>query len=325
MVYCLCWNLVVYRKWEVHRPSIMTKLKCKFEPGVAQVEQGLNLCYSTWSTSWPLVFFPYHLSQQFLWTLPRSGYKIPPTVPPKNNWPQNDVQKKVEGTLDFNSRCIAAVHKYQECKAAKEPNLSITKVAKKYKIHTTTLSKALQGQQSKLKVQDLNAHISWGKTVILFEWMWYWTETGQPQTWKQVEGFVEEMCWRKYGNPDFKIGKKWLAAFCNQHYEALCMKWSSSHEKALNPTNVSNWLRTVISHFNIKTENIYNMDETGIMFQQTGKIKSYCTLWCQKPEICDGSSLREHVTNCLCWCRWFQPSADSHLQGSFTQFPMGRG
>jgi len=115
-------------------------------------------------------------------------------MPPKNNRPQNDAQKKVEGALDFNSRRIAAVREYRECEAAKEPNLSITKVAKKYKIHTTTLSKALQGQQSKLKVQDLNAHISWGEAVILFEWMRYWTETGQPRTWKQVEGFAEEMC-----------------------------------------------------------------------------------------------------------------------------------
>jgi len=70
------------------------------------------------------------------------------------------------------------------------------------------------------------------------------------------------------------------------------MKWSTSHEKvravALNPTNVSDWfnkLGTVISHFNIKTENIYNMDETGIMFQQTGKIKVIVPCGVKNPKV----------------------------------------
>ena len=50
---------------------------------------------------------------------------------PKNNQPQNNAQKKVEGALDFNSRCIAAVHEYRECEAAKEPNLSDKKAKQK--------------------------------------------------------------------------------------------------------------------------------------------------------------------------------------------------
>jgi len=45
-------------------------------------------------------------------------------MPPKNNRPQNDAQKRVEGALDFNSRRVAAVREYRECEAAKEPNLS---------------------------------------------------------------------------------------------------------------------------------------------------------------------------------------------------------
>ena len=45
-------------------------------------------------------------------------------MPPKDNRPQNDAQKKAEGALDFNSRRIAAVREYRECEAANEPNLS---------------------------------------------------------------------------------------------------------------------------------------------------------------------------------------------------------
>jgi len=52
-------------------------------------------------------------------------------MPPKNNRPQNDAQKKVEGALDFNSRRIAAVCQYRECEAAKEPNLSDEKAKRK--------------------------------------------------------------------------------------------------------------------------------------------------------------------------------------------------
>jgi len=45
--------------------------------------------------------------------------------------PQNNAQKKVEGALDFNSRCVAAVREYRECEAAKEPNLSDEKAKRK--------------------------------------------------------------------------------------------------------------------------------------------------------------------------------------------------
>lgn len=72
----------------------------------------------------------------------------------------------------------------------------------------------------------------------------------------------------------------WLDGFYNRHYEELAKRWSTSHDKvwadALNPAKVNHWfhtLSTLISEHNIKPQNIYNMDETGIMFQETGKIK----------------------------------------------------
>ena len=52
-------------------------------------------------------------------------------MPPKNNRPQNDAQKKVEGELDFSNRHVTAVREYRECEVAKESNLSDKKAKRK--------------------------------------------------------------------------------------------------------------------------------------------------------------------------------------------------
>lgn len=77
-----------------------------------------------------------------------------------------------------------------------------------------------------------------------------------------------------------EVGKNWVSRFQNRHKD-IKVRWTTSLEacraQALNPTLVREFfelLRDIILQYGIPPENIYNMDEKGILLGVLGRMKA---------------------------------------------------
>jgi hypothetical protein len=141
--------------------------------------------------------------------------------------------------------------------------LSIRKAAETFRVPRSTLTNRFNGVRTRKEAHAHQQNLAPAQEEVLVEWIKVMGRRGVPFTQRALQDFAEDICRRP-------IGDSWPKRFLARHPE-LKVKWTTSLEscraQALNPTVVGEYfslLRETMEEYQIKPENIYNMDEKGV-------------------------------------------------------------
>ena len=117
----------------------------------------------------------------------------------------------------------------------------------------------------------------------------------------------KKICADKYG-PDFVLGKNWVRQWSEQ-FSALIKNQASTSldsvcSQALNPSTVEHWFETVkaaLEKYQIKLENIYGADETGIHNDDVGQHRVFIP-FNMKQVYMQNNAIRESFTLLVMAC-----------------------
>jgi len=236
-----------------------------------------NTCYSHpfFISEW-LVPFKYPSEEQnsdsfytFLTPLRFATYHF---MPLKFTAPSADIL-----VLPQEERIQLAINALANANAELEPDniqrLSIRKAADAYAVPRTTLRSRMNGLRTRAEAHVEQQNLSPAEEEILVKWAKVQGRRGIPMTYFTLTKYASEIS----GKP---IGESWPKRFLARHKD-LKVKATTGLEKcrakALNPTAVHgfyNILEEVVAEFNIKPENMWNMDEKGVQLGIGAKVSA---------------------------------------------------
>ena len=102
-------------------------------------------------------------------------------------------------------------------------------------------------------------------------------ELGFPPRLDQLRGMVLELLRAKH--MEEKLGEHWVERFLIRHPD-LKTKFVTGRDKdrvlAQDPTKITHWFTlydTTVTDYEIENDDIYNMDEKGLLLRVIGKVK----------------------------------------------------
>lgn len=141
--------------------------------------------------------------------------------------------------------------------------LSFNEAAKIYKVSKTTLIARFHGRETRVDAHKHERTLTPGEETVLVEWI---KEKGCRNIPVQLASVAEHAS--TISNKD--VSEAWVRKFRARHPE-LKSGWSTGMEQcragALNRPNVEHFfsvLESLIDQYQIKPENLYNMDEKGV-------------------------------------------------------------
>ena len=189
-----------------------------------------------------------------------------------------------------------------------EPGASFSyrKVAKKFNIDRTTLSRRHQGFQrtrdeEALERQLLNPQ----QELELVQYIEKCTRRGLPPTREMVANFASAIA-------KWEVSKSWVTRFLNRHADQLTTKWSAGMDRDRHEADSReryesyfNLLHSKMREYEVDERNTYNMDEKGFFVGVASRSKRIFSkaVWQSKERteaIKDGN--REWVTLIACVC-----------------------
>ncbi|KAF7335093.1 DDE-domain-containing protein [Mycena venus] len=142
-----------------------------------------------------------------------------------------------------------------------------------FRVPRATLQDRRRGVLTRVQGHAHERALSSAQEDVLAEWVKVVGRCGFPLSLETIGGYASKIC----GRP---VGENWPQRFKERHPD-LKVKWTSSLEecraRALNPAVVSKYfalLKETIDQFDIKSKNIYNMDEKGIQLGVGDRIKA---------------------------------------------------
>jgi hypothetical protein len=155
--------------------------------------------------------------------------------------------------------------------------LSQQKAAAMYGVTYSTLNRRIHGTVSKAEASQARQRLSTGEEEALRDWITQLSSWGWPARIDQLRGMASELLRDKGDMAD--LGVHWTNSFLHR-YPSLKTKFVSGLDKqralAQDSAIFTAWfhlLQSTILQYDIHLDDIYNMDEKGIMMGSVGKIK----------------------------------------------------
>jgi hypothetical protein len=157
--------------------------------------------------------------------------------------------------------------------------LSYTKLAAKYNIDRSTLSRRHQGLQAPKKTKEQNQlKINPQQELELIRYIEGLTKRGLPPTREMIRNFSSEIAQEP-------VSESWVTRFINRHDVHLISKWTTglNRTRVLADSEVKYTLYFELLHgkmeeYNIELGNSYNMDEKGFLIGLIGRSKRIFSL-----------------------------------------------
>jgi Tc5 transposase DNA-binding domain/helix-turn-helix, Psq domain len=208
-------------------------------------------------------------------------------------------QSKAESRLLLESRKKLAIKFLEQVRlSGKKP--SIRAAARKFGVPHTSLSDRSRGKKTRVEARHAQQSLSPQTECVLVEWIRHWGGRGVPMT----SGAVRAKAMALAGKD---VGIGWTYPFRKRHPE-LKSVWSSTLDaaraKQVNATVVHHFYDLLMEELvgkHIPEENIYNMDEKGIVCGQHERVK----VWVDKKQnntMIIGDNARELTTIMECVC-----------------------
>jgi hypothetical protein len=149
-----------------------------------------------------------------------------------------------------------------------DPKLSIRRAAQIYEVNRNTLSNRKKGMPSQRDITVKPRKLSNLEEQVLLQSILDPDLRGYPPQIHIIEQMANRLLADRGAQP---VGKLWANNFINRQPE-LKMRFPQRHDykRALcnDPTIIRNWFRlleNVIAKYGIRSDDIYNFDETGFM------------------------------------------------------------
>ena len=189
---------------------------------------------------------------------------------------------------------------YRERKATGRP-VSYEIAGKFWGFSSSTISDVVHGKPPKIYAHKHQQTLSEEQENVLVEWICYWGERGVPMTRTTVAVKAHVISGKK-------IGQKWAYNFLNRHSNKIEKKWTrkldSKRARNLNPIMVERFFKQLIHEVvenGIPEENIWNMDEKGIVCGGQERIRAFVARG-QKQATQIGQAEKETTTVVECVC-----------------------
>ncbi|KAG6996429.1 hypothetical protein FocnCong_v015407 [Fusarium oxysporum f. sp. conglutinans] len=146
--------------------------------------------------------------------------------------------------------------------------LSLRRAAKVYKVSLTTLWRRQQGILSQRDTIPKSRKLSDLEEQIIVQFILDLDSRGFPPRLRGVEEIANRLLADRDASP---VGKRWASNFVKRHKEVktgFFRKYGYQRAKCEDPTIIRNWFRLVentIAKYGIRSDDIYNFDETGFM------------------------------------------------------------
>ena len=185
-------------------------------------------------------------------------------------------------------------------------HFSYAKIAKKYGVSRSTLSRRHRGVQGSKKQQYENMQfLNAQQTKELINYINKQAKRGLFCSNEMVKNFAEEIAGKK-------AGKNWVSRWLKQHDDKLVSAYTtgidSSRKKADSAFKYSlyfNALKEKMEEYDVQPEDIYNMDEKGFLIGILSKCKR---IFSKESYIAEGTKQRlqdgnrEWITTIACIC-----------------------
>jgi hypothetical protein len=156
-------------------------------------------------------------------------------------------------------------------------DLSIKKAARTYGVTYSTLHRRINGTIPKVEASQAMQRLSVGEEEALRDWILQLASWGWPPRIDQLRGMAAEFLRAKSDTKD--LGLHWTDNFLRR-YPMLKSKFVSGLDKeralAQDPSILMAWFelfKSTILKYDIHLDDIYNMDEKGVMMGDIGKVK----------------------------------------------------
>jgi hypothetical protein len=149
-----------------------------------------------------------------------------------------------------------------------DPKLSLRRAAKIYKVSLTTLWRRQQGILSQRDTIPKSRKLSDLEEQIIVQFILDLDSRGFPPRLRGVEEMANRLLADRDASP---VGKRWASNFVKRHKELktrFFCKYDYQRAKCEDPRIIRNWFRLVentIAKYGIRSDDIYNFDETGYM------------------------------------------------------------
>jgi hypothetical protein len=152
-----------------------------------------------------------------------------------------------------------------------------------------------------------NGNLTHEESLQMICWLEILAKSGYPAGNSEVYDLASTICAKKYG-PDFALGKNWVKRWSERFLPLVKKRVATNHDsvraQALNPGTVQHWFEMVGKVFkdhNIKPENIYGADETGMRINDFGKHKVFVPVN-MKQVYLQNDAVRESFTLLVLTC-----------------------
>jgi hypothetical protein len=174
------------------------------------------------------------------------------------------------------ARLQEAIVEYK--KREKSGKATLNGVAKDFHVARQTLKDHLAGKLPRNKAHSDLMHLTDEEETELAQWITMLTQRGYAPRYRTVRELAEIIRNRRVigvNDDDIQLvdydefGKDWVARFMSRHpqLKKARRKWiESARIKDVSPERFMKWfddLNTIVEDYNIKSKNIYNMDESG--------------------------------------------------------------
>lgn len=180
---------------------------------------------------------------------------------------------------------------------------------------STLYDRVKYGRKARNQAQEDNQHLTHTEEAELVRWITRLTISGYAPRYEILRRLAEIIRDRRVTtNADEiplkvydVIGKEWVPRFIQRHPELASVRLRSidaSRVKAASPERLQRWfddLRMVLTEFNIKPENLYNMDESGFAIgeKEAGRVIINANIR-QKFQAKPGRQEWVTVVECVC-------------------------
>jgi hypothetical protein len=183
---------------------------------------------------------------------------------------------------------------------------SYTKIAAKYNVDRSTLSRRHQGLQAPQQARTLQKLIlNPQQELELVRYIKTLTERALPPTREMIRNFSSEVAHQQ-------LSESWVTRFINRHEIHLISKWTTAMDRTRHLADSESKYRLYfellhqkITQYHLEARDIYNIDEKGFLIGILGRSKRIFSrrMW-EKKEVTaslqDGS--REFLTLLACCC-----------------------
>jgi hypothetical protein len=157
-----------------------------------------------------------------------------------------------------------------------------------------TLERRMSGGKSRTQAREVQQMLTKSEEKVLGKWITHLTATGHPARHEFIRDMAEEIRRRRGIQEDIvglPLGVTWVQRFIkrNPHLKTVISRSiEAARIKEVTSEVVSNFfdaLKTCMDDYQITMENVYNMDETGIICHCYQANCRLCN-WCSTDFIC---------------------------------------